>query len=263
MSKRKQRPKQTARIKETILKDLLAVLPDDFAIESVSTSQISPNIVSMMITGTRLLRAFTVECLCMPQAPTARYSSLVSLPATKSWTKPRIRLGFCNNELRPHFEVLLDGRSSTIEIAAPDLVNVDTQVHLAGTFDSKLIKLYLDGKQVAETAAAGTLFAPKETVNGAIGSRSTDDPGDHFHGTMFYVRMWRIARSQEQICKLLKTIAPPPNPDPNASNVMDSKFIMYNLAYLSPEPYCDLWYPFSPGPYGPAGRPANDTERSL
>lgn len=191
------------------MRDLLSMLPSDFLVSSLSTAQLAKDLIEIQVTGKRVARGLTVECECIPRVPKARYCSVFSQPATKQWTKACVRLGFCNGELRPHFEILLDNQPTSTEIAAPEVIKAGTLVHLAGTFNGTHLRLYVDGELVAEKLTTGTLASPVENARAAIGSRSANDPGDHYHGQLRYVRVWRIARTKEQLCSYMRTFAPP------------------------------------------------------
>lgn len=242
---------------EDAARNVLSMLPSDFLVGSLSTRQLAKDLFEIQITGKRVGRGLTVECRCVPRLPKGQYCSIFSQPSTIIWTMPCIRLGFCNGELRPHFEILLENHSNTTEIVAPEAISAGKMVHLAGTFDGTQLRLYVDGKVVAERPTTGILVTPTQNARAAIGSRSANDPGDYYHGKLYYVRVWRIARTQEQLYKNIRTCAPPPHPNPDAQNYNDGR-TLFNLAYLSREPDCVLWYAFCLGPYGLAGRPISD-----
>jgi hypothetical protein len=93
---------------------------------------------------------------------------------------------------KPSFDVHLDGRY--VSARATDNLPLDTWVHLAGVFDGKELRLYVDGKPVKSAAGSG-----KRTINQLpiyIGA----DPGRAgeatrpFIGKVDEVRLSKIAR---------------------------------------------------------------------
>ncbi|QQS29307.1 MAG: HYR domain-containing protein [Sphingobacteriales bacterium] len=77
-------------------------------------------------------------------------------------------------------------------VFAPFATN--TWVHFAGTYDGSLIRLYLNGTQVASAAVAGL---PNGNEEWRIGRRW--DNADYFKGKLDEVRIWNVARTATEI----------------------------------------------------------------
>lgn len=221
------------------------MVPIDFLVGSLSTRQLAKDLFEIQITGKRVGRGLTVECRCVPRLPKGQYCSIFSQPSTIIWTMPCIRLGFCNGELRPHFEILLENHFNTTEIVAPEAISAGKMVHLAGTFDGTQLRLFVDGKVLAERHTTGILVTPTQNASAAMGSKSADDPGDYYHGELYYVRVWRIARTQEQLYKNIRTCAPPPHPNPDAQNYNDGRTLFNERPQaaflLEPDQDGEIW----------------------
>jgi hypothetical protein len=62
------------------------------------------------------------------------------------------------------------------------------------------MKLYLDGVLVGTNAYTGSFSAFTNGTRNYLGERvTTNDPPSNFKGAMDEVRVWRVARSAEQI----------------------------------------------------------------
>ncbi len=77
-------------------------------------------------------------------------------------------------------------------------------VHVAGVSGKGGMKLYLDGALVGTNAYTGSFSAFKNGTRNYLGERvTTNDPPSNFKGAMDEVRVWRVARSAEQIRQAL------------------------------------------------------------
>ncbi len=73
-------------------------------------------------------------------------------------------------------------------------------VHVAGVSGKGGMKLYLDGALVGTNAYTGSFSAFKNGTRNYLGERvTTNAPPSNFKGAMDEVRVWRVARSAEQI----------------------------------------------------------------
>jgi PAS domain S-box-containing protein len=72
--------------------------------------------------------------------------------------------------------------------------------HVAGVSGKGGMKLYLDGALVGTNAYTGSFSAFTNGTRNYLGERvTTNDPPSNFKGAMDEVRVWRVARSAEQI----------------------------------------------------------------
>jgi hypothetical protein len=72
--------------------------------------------------------------------------------------------------------------------------------HVAGVSGKGGMKLYLDGVLVGTNAYTGSFSAFTNGTRNYLGERvTTNDPPSNFKGAMDEVRVWRVARSAEQI----------------------------------------------------------------
>ena len=243
------------------VQSMLQRVPPDAFVESVNVVPLSSDLVEISITAKQPLRQITVESLCQPKKPKHEYSTVFSQPFSDRWQRPFVCfwLGFCNHELRPLFQVLLRGQQRPIEVCSDNVLEAGAAVHVAGTFDGKVARLYVHAQLVGEKTARGVLASPTPGARSAMFSRSATDPGGYYHGLAYYVRLWRCARSAAQLREMMEVMAPPPHPDPNAPNPA-SMDAVYNLAYLAREPHCIAWW--TAAAVGAAGRPVVD-ERDL
>ncbi len=73
-------------------------------------------------------------------------------------------------------------------------------VHVAGVSGKGGMKLYVDGTLVGTNAYTGSFSTLKNGTRNYLGQRvSTNDPPTNFKGAMDEVRVWRVARSADQI----------------------------------------------------------------
>jgi hypothetical protein len=236
------------------VRSLLEIAPPGFVVKSVKVLPVSPELTEIAVTGRVPLKAITVEGWCIPKPPKQEYSTVFSQPYAKKWRQPFVCLwlGFCNHQLRPLFQILLDGGQRLVQVYSDGLLEPEKPAHLAGTFDGKMVRLYVDAKVVGEKAATGVLAQPAEEIGSAIGARSPTDPGGHYDGALLYVRLWKSARTEAQLRDMMHVDPPPPDPDPKASNECSLSTIP-DLAYLSHDPDCISWWSFAQ--VGLAGRP--------
>ncbi len=140
----------------------------------------------------------TVEALCLlleaGQNPTA-----FCRPFSKDWKPPYVswRLGFYSDQRLPEFQILFKGDDAPTTVRSRHPVALFDIVHLAGTYDGKTVKLYLNGRVVASRARQGQPAASEQQV--VIGVRSATDQGGHLIGRIFDLRYWQVARTSKEI----------------------------------------------------------------
>ena len=76
--------------------------------------------------------------------------------------------------------------------------------HIAGTYDGKLAKLWVNGKAEAELAASGPLH-PTDGLPLAIGCRGKGDGESFFNGIIDEVTLWNSVVSIDEMKQPLKT----------------------------------------------------------
>ncbi len=80
----------------------------------------------------------------------------------------------------------------------PFILSNNTWYHIAGTYDGQTIKYYVNGCLVNEQHHTGILIT--NNWDAAIGNKSNWPNGpEHFRGKIDELRIWNIARTQEQI----------------------------------------------------------------
>ena len=113
----------------------------------------------------------------------------------------------CNYLFRPNsFQIsTTDGFQFVLN---PITLPNNTWYHLAGTYDGQAIKYYVNGCLVSETPHTGSLIT--NDWDGAIGNRSNWPNGpEHFRGRIDEVRIWNVARTQQQINLNMNTLINP------------------------------------------------------
>lgn len=113
----------------------------------------------------------------------------------------------CNYLFRPNsFQIsTTDGFEFCLN---PISLNNNTWYHIAGTYDGTSIKYYVNGCLVSDKPHSGSLIT--NDWDGAIGNRSNWPNGpEHFRGKIDEVRIWNVARTQEQINLNMNTLIDP------------------------------------------------------
>ena len=138
----------------------------------------------------------------------------------------------CNYLFRPNsFQIsTTDGFEFCLN---PISLNNNTWYHIAGTYDGSSIKYYVNGCLVSDKPHTGSLIT--NDWDGAIGNRSNWPNGpEHFRGKIDEVRIWNVARTQEQINLNMNTlIAPTAQPNLQAYYKFENDYenIQGNIAF--------------------------------
>ncbi|MDA0814835.1 MAG: LamG domain-containing protein, partial [Verrucomicrobia bacterium] len=116
-------------------------------------------------------------------------------------------IGGANNIWGLWFGLGIGGKYTEISSAYAPAKLVDGQWHhVAGTFDGKLLRLYIDGKKVSEREQPGKLAPGRPTV-GSIGAyNGRNEP---FHGGIDDMRVYSGALTEEQVAQLAAAKAEP------------------------------------------------------
>ena len=89
----------------------------------------------------------------------------------------------------------------------PIPITLNTWYHIAATYDGSHIKLYINGCLVADSAQTGTIV--QNNLITAIGTQSSNVNIEHFRGNIDEVRIWNVARTQQEIMNNMNNL---PNP---------------------------------------------------
>ena len=86
-----------------------------------------------------------------------------------------------------------------------------TWVHIAGTYDGSIVRLYVDGEQIASQAMTGH-FMPDTTpfLLGANGNGAADGPSERFPGLIDEIMLYRRALSADEIAQIHDGVLFPP-----------------------------------------------------
>jgi Concanavalin A-like lectin/glucanases superfamily/IPT/TIG domain len=91
--------------------------------------------------------------------------------------------------------ILWTQTSGISTVTSPNLTPVLSWHHYAGTYDGSMMRMYLDGVQIASTPKTGLIsIAPGPVTLGQGGGSS-----DTWNGYIDEIRIWSVARTQAQI----------------------------------------------------------------
>lgn len=139
--------------------------------------------------------AITVEAWVKP----SRYNDLSAV--AQKWgdvsNRRQYLLCFVSNKVRFY----ISGSGNTWPSAeSATAINTNDWTHLAGTYDSKAIKVYINGKLDGETANTEGLFTSDIPVwIGGYGPDAEFGSNRHFPGVIDEVRFWSGALSENEI----------------------------------------------------------------
>jgi len=101
-----------------------------------------------------------------------------------------------------------NGATHFIRINNPVKLAVNRWYHIAGTYDGERVKYYVDGCLVKDTAFSGNLFQNNEMT--VIGNRGVCQC-EQFLGRLDEVRIWKVARTQNEIARNMLALPRPAN----------------------------------------------------
>ena len=99
-----------------------------------------------------------------------------------------------------------NGPTRFLKMVNPFKLYLNRWYHVAGTYDGKRVKYYVNGCLVIDSALTGNLY--QNNYLAAIGNRSSCQC-EQFAGKIDEVRIWKVARSQKEIAQNMLTL---PNP---------------------------------------------------
>lgn len=139
--------------------------------------------------------------------------TVLCLPAKERWEPPFVawRLGFFAGECRPEFQVTVEGDDEPTTVRAGQPVARYQMVHIAGSYDGRAVRLYVDGRLAAEVEKTGQLLASRQKPT--MGARSSRDMGGEFIGRVYETRVWSVARTSEEVDKWKDKTLQFPAPD--------------------------------------------------
>ncbi|MBL0097112.1 MAG: T9SS type A sorting domain-containing protein [Bacteroidetes bacterium] len=92
-------------------------------------------------------------------------------------------------------EFMISDNGSWKSAASPSVMLTNRWYHIAGVFDGSYVILYINGEMIARTPAAALSVSPTDLLIGESPTWS----GRTFNGRMDEIRIWNIARSQNDI----------------------------------------------------------------
>lgn len=92
-------------------------------------------------------------------------------------------------------------------MANPYTLQPNRWYHIAGTYDGAFVRYYVNGCLVIEQAKTGTIVTNNE--NACIGNISISTHHEPFNGYIDEVRIWNIARTEQQLKQNMTTLANP------------------------------------------------------
>jgi hypothetical protein len=100
----------------------------------------------------------------------------------------------------PRLALTVDARPTPVVVQAAEAAARGRWVHLAGTFDGSQVRLFVEGREVAEVAFSGTIGS--STVPLTLGARLAAMPDEPLAGRLDDVRLYARALSATEIAAL-------------------------------------------------------------
>src|SRR6059036_1274181 len=159
---------------------------------------------SLDVTG-----ALTLETWVYPTALSASWMNLICKPAGNPGSVPPCYvLQGCSSSQAPSFFV----SPASANAVAPSALSLNTWSHLAATYDGAMMRLYVNGVQVASRAQTGTMTTSSDALS--IGGNTFS--GQNWTGLIDEVRIYSRALSPSEIQTDMNTpVAPKPLPPGN------------------------------------------------
>jgi hypothetical protein len=140
----------------------------------------------------------TVEALCQ-LLEAGQNPTIFCRPFSQIWQPPYVswRLGFYSDQRLPEFQILFEGDGAPTTVRSKQPIALFDTVHLAGTYDGKTARLYVNGTVAASNTRQSQPATSEQEV--VVGVRSATDQGGHLVGRILDLRYWRIARTSREI----------------------------------------------------------------
>jgi hypothetical protein len=89
-------------------------------------------------------------------------------------------------------------------LSVPYEFSTGTWYHLAGTYDGSAMTVFVNGLSIKSEKVSGTMYIDKSDL--FIGKGDPEfSSGEYFHGELDEIRIWNVARSQEEIRAVMST----------------------------------------------------------
>jgi hypothetical protein len=115
---------------------------------------------------------------------------------------PATRFGVFDNDLQYGVFLQSTGQircsAASHVLTSTPTIPINAWTHVAYAYDGSTLGIYIDGKRTDEMAATGEM-STSSTVGSRIGANSPS--GDAFIGAIDQLRVWRRARSAQEICE--------------------------------------------------------------
>jgi hypothetical protein len=132
----------------------------------------------------------------------SHWNTIVSREIGSGWSE---YIGLAVHQNKALFSIDPDGKSYQ-NVKSDELIQPDTWVHLAGTFDHETYKLYINGKLIKIGACSSALHFSDQNplLIGANSNNQNQSLVDCFKGTIDEVRIYKRALSLSEINQLMK-----------------------------------------------------------
>lgn len=125
-----------------------------------------------------------------------QWSSFISFIQDNGSTEAGFALGTTEDE--KFYFALAGGGNGITYLYSPESYQTDEWYHLAATYDGSIMKLLLDGVEVASsTEQTGAIYYLDSWYR--IGKYQDDDENHEINGNIDEVRIWDVARTQAEI----------------------------------------------------------------